>query len=86
MSSGFKIACLLIVMIGAPVPGHSLDDPSSHPRDAAPNMPRTQDTIPDKMQRGDPDTTGSTREPRAPLRDPNSKDEVPSPSQRARSG
>jgi len=86
MSSWFKITCLLIVMIGVPVPGQSSDDTSSHSRDAAPNMPRTQDTIPDKMQRGDPDTTGSTRGPSLPRREPNSRDEEPSSYRRARSG
>ena len=59
MSSGFKAAFLLIITIGVPAQAQGLDDKTPHARDAAPNMPRTQDTIPDRMRMDDPATTGS---------------------------
>ena len=59
MSSGFKAAFLLIITIGVPAQAQGLDK-TPHARDAAPNMPRTQDTIPDRMRMDDPATTGTT--------------------------
>jgi hypothetical protein len=63
MSPGFKTALLLIMIFGAPALAQGLDDKALHARDAAPNMPRTQDTIPDRVRTGDPTTTGSTKAP-----------------------
>lgn len=63
MSSGFRIALLLIGIVGVSTPVQSLDGKPLHARDAAPNMPRVRDTIPERMPISDPVTTGSTRAP-----------------------
>ena len=85
MSSGFKAAFLLIITIGVPAQAQGLDK-TPHARDAAPNMPRTQDTIPDRMRMDDPATTGTTGVRKAPRDRPGLRDEGPRPYERTRGG
>ena len=86
MSSGFKTAFLLIISIGAPMQAQGLDEKTPNVRDAAPNMPRTQDTIPDRMRMDDPATTGTTGVRKAPRDRPGLRDEGPRSYERTRGG
>ena len=86
MSPGFKTALLLIMTFGAPALAQGLDDKALHARDAAPNMPRTQDTVPDRMRMDDPATTGSTRPARVPRDRPGLREESPGSHGRTRGG
>ena len=85
MSPGFKIALLLIVSLDTSASAQGLDNKTLHITDEAPNMPRTQDTIPDRVRTGDPTTTGSTKAPGDLGGRPGFRDGEPRPHDRKRS-